>query len=189
MAQGYPAPMHQDPLVYLGTAIPDPAIPPAPLGAQKLPGYDPAHDYTAIIRATAHDAVNESQRQSLSPSSLSPISPAERNSSVSRRSTSSTRSSLRSQSGVEPPSPTMPAAEIAQIKTNHRPSAMSSAFRTLTSHAANALTLETKYTSVVMKVLMNLNVFQMNALNDYFTGKQGVTLTDHIERTTTGNFG
>ncbi|KJA28323.1 hypothetical protein HYPSUDRAFT_33665 [Hypholoma sublateritium FD-334 SS-4] len=36
---------------------------------------------------------------------------------------------------------------------------------------------------------MNLNVFQMNALNDYFTGKQGITLTDHIERSTTGNFG
>ena len=190
MAQGYPAPMHQDPLIYLGTAIPDPAAPPAPLGVQKLPGYDPAHDYTAIIRATAHDSVNESQRQSLSPSSLSPAPPTERNSSVSRRSTSSsTHSSTRSLSGTEPPSSTMPIPEITQTKTLHRPSAMSSAFRNLTSHAANALTLETKHTSAVMKVLMNLNVFQMNALNDYFTGKQGITLTDHIERSTTGNFG
>ncbi|KAF8174952.1 hypothetical protein BJ912DRAFT_989350 [Pholiota molesta] len=97
-----PVPVHhQDPLVYLGAAIPDPAAPPAPHGIQKVPGYDPSHDYNEILRATPGEAADESK---------------------------------------------------------------------------------------LLKVLAGLNVFQMDALNDWFTGKLGVNLTDRIERTTTGNF-
>lgn len=49
MSQG---PYAQDPLFYLGTAIPDPHAPVAAHGVQKLPGYDPTTDFNAVMRAT-----------------------------------------------------------------------------------------------------------------------------------------
>ncbi|KAF9478913.1 Annexin [Pholiota conissans] len=174
-----PAPMHHaDPLVYLGTAIPDPSAPPAPQGVQKVPGYDPSHDYIEILQATSGDIANETKRQSSSLSPLSVASPAKRSLSVS---------SVYSNHSAN--SESMPMPDIyPKPKTNSRPSAMTSAFNSLTSRTANMLTLETKYAVAVLKVLTRLNVFQMDALNDFFTGKLGVTLTDRIERTTTGNF-
>ncbi|KIM35597.1 hypothetical protein M413DRAFT_449644 [Hebeloma cylindrosporum] len=45
------APPGQDPLFFLGTVIPDPRALPAPLGVQKVPGYDPAHDYNHLTGA------------------------------------------------------------------------------------------------------------------------------------------
>lgn len=50
-----------DPLVYLETHIPNPNVPPAALGAQKVPGWDPSHDYNALHRVTLVDPVNEVQ--------------------------------------------------------------------------------------------------------------------------------
>jgi len=98
-----PMPHHpQDPLFYLGTAIPDPAAPPAAHGVQKVPGYDPASDYNQIARAIFNDVGDETK---------------------------------------------------------------------------------------LLKILSPLNVFQMDALNDYCVAKSGITLADKLEKATSGNFG
>ncbi|KAH9486150.1 Annexin C1 [Psilocybe cubensis] len=52
----------QDPLVYLGAAIPNPEAPPVPLGVQKVHGWDPAHDYNSIVRAISPDGVGDEKR-------------------------------------------------------------------------------------------------------------------------------
>lgn len=43
--------MNLDPLWYLGTAILSPHTAAAPLGIQKVPGYDPAEDFAALEKA------------------------------------------------------------------------------------------------------------------------------------------
>lgn len=85
----------------------------------------------------------------------------------------------------------MPTPHIASRTTlsNSRPSAMASTFHSLAFRAANLLMLDTQFGVIVMQVLLTLNVLQMDALNDHFTAKQGVTLSDRVASTTSGHFG
>lgn len=64
MPQAYSAPgRHQDPLVYLGAAIADPAT---PLVTKKQLDYDPWKDYNAVMRAIAIGAPDPEYCQSFS---------------------------------------------------------------------------------------------------------------------------
>ncbi|KAF8167211.1 hypothetical protein B0H34DRAFT_680827 [Crassisporium funariophilum] len=56
-----PVTQNREPLWYLGTGIPDFLAPAAPVGLQKVQGYDPATTYAAIMKATFNDLVNEKQ--------------------------------------------------------------------------------------------------------------------------------